>query len=129
MPAAALGGGASPCASGGGEKEEVGAAGPSLVHLVAVKEFNFAAARRTPPLGILRLFRQEVETLEALSHPKVAGLVAAVLSPRPMLLLELLGVGSLFDVMHGHGANAAVVAAAAAMSSIMMDLENSYMFS
>ena len=64
MPAAALGGGASPCASGGGEKEEVGAAGSSLVHLVAVKEFNFAAARRTPPLGILRLFRQEVETLE-----------------------------------------------------------------
>jgi serine/threonine protein kinase len=70
---------------------------------VAVKEFMFASRRKLPPLGLLRLFLAEAKTLARLSHPKVAGLVAAVLTPRPMLLLELLEVGSLFDCMHGTG--------------------------
>ena len=89
--------------SGGSEQHQQQSLKEEVVVPVAVKEFMFASRRKLPPLGLLRLFLAEAKTLARLSHPKVAGLVAAVLTPRPMLLLELLEVGSLFDCMHGTG--------------------------
>mmetsp|Transcript_9986 Transcript_9986/g.13111 ORF Transcript_9986/g.13111 Transcript_9986/m.13111 type:complete len:839 (-) Transcript_9986:81-2597(-) len=69
---------------------------------VAVKEFMFGVSRKTAPLPVQRIFHHEARTLATLAHhPKVMDLVAVVMVPRPMILLELIEVGSLFDVMHG----------------------------
>lgn len=65
---------------------------------VAVKEFMFGTSRKTAPLAVQRVFHREALTLATLAHhPKVMDLVGVVLVPRPMILLELLNVGSLFD--------------------------------
>lgn len=65
---------------------------------VAVKEFMFGTSRKTAPLPVQRVFHREAITLATLAHhPKVMDLVGVVLVPRPMILLELLNVGSLFD--------------------------------
>ena len=67
---------------------------------VAIKEFMYNHDKDVP-VNVLKVFLQEITIMKRSSHRCIIGMMGVVAKPHPMILLELMEIGSLRGVMTG----------------------------
>lgn len=67
---------------------------------IAIKEFMYNHDKEVP-VNVLKVFLQEIIIMKRSSHRRIIGMKGVVAKPHPMILLELMEIGSLRGVMTG----------------------------